>query len=74
MKISTILFAFVASIALAACSSEPAPANAAEPAATEAKPETGTSISVGEGGVAIESKDGSVNVSTDSARIDLNPK
>jgi len=58
-----------------AASDQAPPANAAPERATQQRNEpAGTSIKVGEGGIEIESKDGSVDLATDSAVIQISPK
>lgn len=76
MKSSILLAASVAVLSMTACSSEPAPGQPAQQQQEPApqKEETGTSIRVGNDGVAIEGNGSSVNVSGDSAAIEIKTK
>lgn len=73
MKTAAHLFAFLLVIALAGCKEEPKPAPPPEPPPAQPGPK-GTTIKVDKDGVEIESREGDVKVTPDSARIEVPPK
>jgi len=73
MRSTIALLAFSSILMFAGCKEEPKPQAPPEPPPAQPAPE-GTTINVGDGGVEIQSEGGNVNVSSDSAHIQIKPK